>query len=194
MNIYFFFALFGWIVFKYKHSYSNVINLFGYLLNCQYLTASIIDKPTQGDHFSMPWQWACLSVWHSCFNWIPCPYCYFVWIIFVRTVTIVRAIWEDRATSKFSLIVIMMVQKLIYIVKDTCLDSLVKARENLYYNTWFGQMSNTSRIFQEELLTSCIPKDLMNDMKKDLMQKMTSKVPRITPFHDLYVKHHSNVR
>jgi len=49
-------------------------------------------------------------------------------------------------------------------------------------------------IFQEELLTSCIPKDLMNAMKEDLTRKMMSKVPRITPFHDLYVKHHSNVR
>ncbi|XP_060564084.1 adenylate cyclase type 2-like isoform X2 [Ruditapes philippinarum] len=46
---------------------------------------------------------------------------------------------------------------------------------------------------QEELLTSCIPKDLMNSMKEDLTRKMMSKVPKITPFHDLYVKHHSNV-
>ncbi|KAL4234423.1 cAMP biosynthetic process [Mactra antiquata] len=46
---------------------------------------------------------------------------------------------------------------------------------------------------QEELLTSCIPKDLMKEMKEDLTKKMMSKVPRITPFHDLYVKHHSNV-
>ncbi|XP_053401460.1 adenylate cyclase type 2-like isoform X2 [Mercenaria mercenaria] len=46
---------------------------------------------------------------------------------------------------------------------------------------------------QEELLTSCIPKDLMNSMKEDLTKKMMSKIPKITPFHDLYVKHHSNV-
>ncbi|WAR11788.1 ADCY2-like protein [Mya arenaria] len=46
---------------------------------------------------------------------------------------------------------------------------------------------------QEELLTSCIPKDLMESMKEDLTRKMMSKVPKITPFHDLYVKHHSNV-
>ncbi|XP_052232628.1 adenylate cyclase type 2-like isoform X2 [Dreissena polymorpha] len=46
---------------------------------------------------------------------------------------------------------------------------------------------------QEELLTSCIPKDLMEAMKEDLTKKMMSKVPRIMPFHDLYVKHHENV-
>ena len=47
---------------------------------------------------------------------------------------------------------------------------------------------------QEELLVSCIPKDLMTSMKEDLTRKMMSKIPRITPFHDLYVKHHSDVR
>ena len=54
--------------------------------------------------------------------------------------------------------------------------------------------SNFAIYLQEELLVSCIPKDLMTSMKEDLTRKMMSKIPRITPFHDLYVKHHSDVR
>jgi hypothetical protein len=45
---------------------------------------------------------------------------------------------------------------------------------------------------QEDLLVSCIPTSLVNEMKKDLQQNM--RQPKLSLFHDLYVQHHSNVR
>ncbi|KAL5022129.1 hypothetical protein ScPMuIL_001284, partial [Solemya velum] len=46
---------------------------------------------------------------------------------------------------------------------------------------------------QEELLISCIPSDLVQEMKEDLTKKLMCKTPRITPFHGLYVQKHDNV-
>ncbi|XP_070200444.1 adenylate cyclase type 2-like [Littorina saxatilis] len=44
---------------------------------------------------------------------------------------------------------------------------------------------------QEDLLVSCIPTNLVNEMKKDLQQNMQQ--PKLSLFHDLYVQHYSNV-
>ena len=44
---------------------------------------------------------------------------------------------------------------------------------------------------QEELLNSCIPNDLVEEIK-DLSKKMRNS--QTSPFHDLYVQQHSDVR
>ncbi|XP_046557098.1 LOW QUALITY PROTEIN: adenylate cyclase type 2-like [Haliotis rubra] len=46
---------------------------------------------------------------------------------------------------------------------------------------------------QEELLISCIPSNLMNQMKEDLQKQMMSKAPKPSPFQDLYVQHYTDV-
>ncbi|KAK3584553.1 hypothetical protein CHS0354_030558 [Potamilus streckersoni] len=46
---------------------------------------------------------------------------------------------------------------------------------------------------QEDLLVSCIPKDLVQAMKDLLNKKMMNKNLKLTPFHDLYVQIHDNV-
>ncbi|KAL3859779.1 hypothetical protein ACJMK2_009973 [Sinanodonta woodiana] len=46
---------------------------------------------------------------------------------------------------------------------------------------------------QEDLLVSCIPKDLVQAMKDVLNKKMMNKNLKLTPFHDLYVQIHDNV-
>ncbi|KAK7498928.1 hypothetical protein BaRGS_00009737 [Batillaria attramentaria] len=44
---------------------------------------------------------------------------------------------------------------------------------------------------QEDLLVSCIPSNLVEEMKKDLQKNMQH--PKLSLFHDLYVQHYSNV-